>query len=71
LQPCIRCKKIDECITDIWMGNFDRINELEIPLERDILEDREFYTIGVCNQCLEEWLSCIQKWFQDSKRELC
>lgn len=66
-KTCKRCYKEDEDLRTLWMECSYNMDELQIPLEKEVIREGGvnylFYTIIVCKRCRADWLDFILMWY--------
>lgn len=75
MEQCARCHEVDEDRRTLWMACFYEMGELGLPFDKKKLKDADdslyqFYTMRVCKDCRAEWMTAIQEWFNNGKRDM-
>lgn len=64
MELCQRCEVTDYDRRTLWMSCLYDMEELGLPLDLSLLEDRHFYTLRVCKRCRADWMMAIKRWFE-------
>lgn len=73
MEACQRCHEVDEDRRTFVMACFYEMDELKLPFKPHVLKDDDlkhlFYTLRVCKDCRSQWMTAIQTWFNEGKRD--